>query len=99
LKRPLVDMILINYFRTGALKIKNHANPRKPPQSIPDADNGKLWFAVVLCLLVFVTFTTKSQLTSMHHEEIEPYFDASCQQIIGLDSEILWEAHSSKPTF
>jgi hypothetical protein len=37
--------------------------------------------------------TTKSQLTSMHHEEIELNFDASCQQIIGLESEILWEAY------
>jgi hypothetical protein len=33
-----------------------------------------------------------------HHEEIELNFDASRQQIIGLDSEILWEAGST-PTF
>jgi hypothetical protein len=31
----------------------------------------------------------------MHHEEIELNFDASCQQIIGLESEILWEARST----
>jgi hypothetical protein len=31
----------------------------------------------------------------MHHEEIEPNFDASCQQILGLESEILWEAGST----
>jgi hypothetical protein len=31
----------------------------------------------------------------MHHEEIELNFDASCQQILGLESEILWEARSS----
>jgi hypothetical protein len=30
----------------------------------------------------------------MHHEEIELYFEASCQQIIGLESKILWEARS-----
>jgi hypothetical protein len=30
----------------------------------------------------------------MHHEEIELNFDASCQQILGLESEILWEARS-----
>jgi hypothetical protein len=34
----------------------------------------------------------------MHHKEIEPNFDASCQQILGLESEILWEARSM-PTF
>jgi hypothetical protein len=33
----------------------------------------------------------------MHYEEIELHFDASCQQIIGFESEILWEA-SSTPT-
>jgi hypothetical protein len=33
----------------------------------------------------------------MHHEEIELNFDASCQQILGLKSEILWEDRS-KPT-
>jgi hypothetical protein len=27
---------------------------------------------------------------TMHHEEIELNFDASCQQIPGLESEILW---------
>jgi hypothetical protein len=31
----------------------------------------------------------------MHHEESELNFDASCQQILGLESEILWEAHST----
>jgi hypothetical protein len=31
----------------------------------------------------------------MHHEEIELNFDASCQQILGLESEILWEACST----
>jgi hypothetical protein len=31
----------------------------------------------------------------MHHEEIELNFDASCQQILGLESEILLEARSS----
>jgi hypothetical protein len=31
----------------------------------------------------------------MHHEEIEQNFDASCQQILGLESEILWEARST----
>jgi hypothetical protein len=31
----------------------------------------------------------------MHHEEIELNFDASCQQIFGLESEILWEARST----
>jgi hypothetical protein len=30
----------------------------------------------------------------MHYEEIQLNFDASCQQIIGLESEILWEALS-----
>jgi hypothetical protein len=30
----------------------------------------------------------------MHHEEIELNFDASCQQILGLESEILWQARS-----
>jgi hypothetical protein len=35
--------------------------------------------------------TTKSQ-KAMHHEEIELVFDASFQQILGLESEILWEA-------
>jgi hypothetical protein len=39
--------------------------------------------------------SAKSQLTSMHHEEIELNFDASCQQILGLGSEILWEARST----
>jgi hypothetical protein len=34
----------------------------------------------------------------MHHEEIELNFDTSCQQILGLESEILWEALST-PTF
>jgi hypothetical protein len=34
----------------------------------------------------------------MHHEEIELNFDASCQQILGLESKILWEARST-PTF
>jgi hypothetical protein len=33
---------------------------------------------------------TKCQ-KAMHHEEIELNFDASCQQIFGLESEILWE--------
>jgi hypothetical protein len=28
----------------------------------------------------------------MHHEQIEVNFDASCQQILGLELEILWEA-------
>jgi hypothetical protein len=28
----------------------------------------------------------------MHHEEIEINFDGSCQQILGLESEILWES-------
>jgi hypothetical protein len=31
----------------------------------------------------------------MHHEDIELNFDASCQQILGLVSEILWEARST----
>jgi hypothetical protein len=31
----------------------------------------------------------------MHYKEIELNFDASCQQIIGLESEILWEARST----
>jgi hypothetical protein len=31
----------------------------------------------------------------MHHEEIELNFVASCQQILGLESEILWEARST----
>jgi hypothetical protein len=31
----------------------------------------------------------------MHHEEIELNFDASCQQILGLELEILWEARST----
>jgi hypothetical protein len=31
----------------------------------------------------------------MHYEEIELNFDASCQQIIGLESKILWEARST----
>jgi hypothetical protein len=31
----------------------------------------------------------------MHHEEMELKFDASCQQIIGLESEILWEGRST----
>jgi hypothetical protein len=31
----------------------------------------------------------------MHHEEIELNFDASSQQILGLESEILWEAYSA----
>jgi hypothetical protein len=30
-----------------------------------------------------------------HHEEIELNFDASCQQIVGLESEILCEARST----
>jgi hypothetical protein len=34
----------------------------------------------------------------MHHEEIELNFEASCQQILGLESEILWESRST-PTF
>jgi hypothetical protein len=34
---------------------------------------------------------TKSQ-KPMHHEEIELNFDASCQHILVLESEILWEA-------
>jgi hypothetical protein len=34
--------------------------------------------------------TTKSQ-KAMHHEEIELNFDASFQQILCLESEILWE--------
>jgi hypothetical protein len=29
------------------------------------------------------------------HEEIELNFDASCQQVLGLESEILWEARST----
>jgi hypothetical protein len=33
----------------------------------------------------------------MHHEVIELNFDASCQRILGLESEIVWEARS-KPT-
>jgi hypothetical protein len=32
---------------------------------------------------------------NMHNEEIELNFDASCQQILGLESEILWEARST----
>jgi hypothetical protein len=28
----------------------------------------------------------------VHHEEIELNFEASCQLILGLESEILWEA-------
>jgi hypothetical protein len=32
---------------------------------------------------------------NMHHEEIELNFDTSCQQILGLESEILWEACST----
>jgi hypothetical protein len=31
----------------------------------------------------------------MHHDEIELNFDASCQQILGLESEILWEPRST----
>jgi hypothetical protein len=31
----------------------------------------------------------------MHHEEIELNLDASLQQILGLESEILWEARST----
>jgi hypothetical protein len=31
----------------------------------------------------------------MHHEEIELNIDASCQQILGSESEILWEAYST----
>jgi hypothetical protein len=31
----------------------------------------------------------------MHHVEIELNFDTSCQQILGLESEILWEARSA----
>jgi hypothetical protein len=31
----------------------------------------------------------------MHHKKIELNFDASCQQILGLESEILWEARST----
>jgi hypothetical protein len=31
----------------------------------------------------------------MHHEDNELNFDASCQQILGLESEILWEARST----
>jgi hypothetical protein len=31
----------------------------------------------------------------MHHEEIELNFDASCQQILGLELEIMWEARST----
>jgi hypothetical protein len=31
----------------------------------------------------------------MHHEEIELNFEASCQQILSLESEILWEARST----
>jgi hypothetical protein len=31
----------------------------------------------------------------MRHEEIELNFDASCQQILGLESEILWQARST----
>jgi hypothetical protein len=34
----------------------------------------------------------------MHHEEIELNFDASFQQILVLESEILWEARST-PTY
>jgi hypothetical protein len=30
-----------------------------------------------------------------YHEEIELNFDASCQQILGLESESLWEARST----
>jgi hypothetical protein len=35
----------------------------------------------------------RSQQKAMHHEEIKLNFDALCQQILGLESEILWEAH------
>jgi hypothetical protein len=31
----------------------------------------------------------------MYHEEIELNFDTSCQQIKGLELEILWEARST----
>jgi hypothetical protein len=31
----------------------------------------------------------------MHHEEIELNFETSCQQILALESEILWEARST----
>jgi hypothetical protein len=38
----------------------------------------------------------------MHNEEIELNLDASCQQSLGLESEVLWEARSTptlmKPT-
>jgi hypothetical protein len=32
---------------------------------------------------------------TMHYEEIDLNFDASCQQILGLESKILWEAGRS----
>jgi hypothetical protein len=32
----------------------------------------------------------------MHHDKIELNFDASCQQILGFESEILWELGSSQ---
>jgi hypothetical protein len=35
----------------------------------------------------------KSQQKAMHHEEIELNFDASCQQILVLESENLWEGY------
>jgi hypothetical protein len=38
--------------------------------------------------------TTKCQ-KAKNHKEIELNFDASCQQILGLESEILWEAGST----
>jgi hypothetical protein len=38
--------------------------------------------------------TTKGQ-KAMHHDEIELNFDSSSQQILGLESEILWEARST----
>jgi hypothetical protein len=40
----------------------------------------------------------KSQQTSMHQKEIELNYDKLCQQILGLESEILWLA-GSMPTF
>jgi hypothetical protein len=39
--------------------------------------------------------TLKHNKKSKSHEEIELNFDASCQQILSLESEILWEACST----
>jgi hypothetical protein len=41
------------------------------------------------------TSDLETQQKAMHHVEIKLNVDASCQQILGLELEILWEARST----